>query len=261
MLIYLGTGPRRYGEEPLPPSRRRGWEFQAVLKGKIAPSLPGEPQPPPLRHRLWIFQPEHIHGWAGERGRAAEVAVFHFLTVPESLKRILEPRGMTEIDLTPGEVRQLRGLARKVAPYWARPASGMMVCYEYALMALSLLASEKLGSLTEPESHAQASVNAALNWYSERMEEDPSFPEIARAVGVSGVHLRRLFHKVLQASPGNVIDQLRFQRATQLMSDPAIKLEEVGLRCGFGSASSFSRAFKAKFGASPQEWRPVNSRA
>ena len=260
MLIYLGTGPRRYGEEPLPLSRRRGWEFQAVLKGKIAPLLRDGAPMAPAAHRLWIFQPGHVHGWVGEKGRAAEVAVFHFVTVPESLKRILEPRGMTEIDLTPGEVRQIRELARKVEPYWTRPASGMMVCYEYALMALSLLVTEKLGRRTEPESYAQSRVNAALSWYSERMEEDPSLPEIARAVGVSGVHLRRLFHKVLQASPGNVIDQLRFQRATQLMSDPAIKLEEVGLRCGFGSASSFSRAFKAKFGASPQEWRPVNQR-
>jgi AraC-like DNA-binding protein len=56
------------------------------------------------------------------------------------------------------------------------------------------------------------------------------------------------------------MDQLRFQRAMQLMSDPAMKLEHVGYRCGFTSASVFSRAFKAKYGCSPQAWRPAESR-
>jgi len=77
------------------------------------------------------------------------------------------------------------------------------------------------------------------------MEENPAFPQVARAVGVSSVHLRRLFHEVLQASPTQIMDQLRFQRAMQLMSDSSMKLEVVGYRCGFGSASVFSRAFRA----------------
>ncbi len=51
------------------------------------------------------------------------------------------------------------------------------------------------------------------------------------------------------------LDQLRFQRATQLMSAPAVKLSAVGEAFGFGSPSTFSRAFKAKFGVSPETWR------
>jgi transcriptional regulator GlxA family with amidase domain len=103
-------------------------------------------------------------------------------------------------------------------------------------------------------------VNAAIVWYAKRMEENPAFPEIARAVGVSAPHLRRLFHQVLHASPNRIMDQMRFQRAMQLMSDPAIKLESVGEQCGFGSASAFSRAFKMKFGCAPQVWRNADTR-
>jgi AraC-like DNA-binding protein len=207
--------------------------------------------------RLWIFPPGHSHGWVGEAKGSAQVAVFHFLTAPALLTQFLNPQGFIEIELNLRQVRQIKALVGQVEPYWNRPAPGMMICYEHALMELSLIACEACAAQALPiqESYAQSRVNAAIRWYAERMETNPGFPQVARAVGVSAAHLRRLFHEVLLASPSQIIDQLRFQRATQLMSDPEMKLESIGQQCGFGSASVFSRAFKTKFGASPQAWR------
>ena len=257
MLIYLGTGERRYGDNPLAFQRRRAWEFQVVLNGKIGLSLPEGAQPV-RSHRLWIFPPGHTHGWVGEKGRASEVTVFHFLSAPELLTRLLNPKGFIEIELSRRNIHQIRELAGKVERYWNRPAPGMMICYEHALMALSLIACEAPQS--GEASYHQSRVNAAILWYAERMEENPAFPEMARAAGVSTAHLRRLFHQVLHASPNQIMDQMRFQRAMQLMSDPAMKLESVSDRCGFGSASAFSRAFKSQFGSSPQSWCRAESR-
>lgn len=258
MLIYLGTGERRYGENPLEFQRRRAWEFQAVLKGKIGLSLPEGAQP--MRARcLWIFPPGHTHGWVGEKGRASEVAVFHFPSAPELLTRLLNPKGFLEIALNRRGIQQIRELAGKAGTYWNRPAPGMMICYEHALMALSLIACEASRPEEIGHSYQQSRVNAAILWYAKRMEENPAFPEMALAVGVSTAHLRRLFHQVLHASPNQIMDQMRFHRAIQLMSDPSIKLETIGYRCGFGSSAAFSRAFKSQFGSSPQSWRRAES--
>jgi len=259
MLIYLGTGERRYGDNPMAFQRRRAWEFQAVLKGKIGLSLPEGVQPMQAR-RLWISPPGHTHGWMGEKGRAAEVAVFHFPSAPELLSRLLNPMGFLEIALNRRGIQQIRELARKVESYWNRPAPGMMICYEHALMSLSLIACEVSQPEDAGQSYQQSRVNAAILWYAKQMEENPAFPEMARAAGVSTAHLRRLFHQVLHASPNQIMNQMRFQRAMQLMSDPAMKLESVSDRCGFGSASAFSRAFKSQFGSSPQSWRRAESR-
>ena len=258
MLIYLGTGERRYGEKPLPPHQRRPWEFQVVLRGKIGVLLPEGAQPL-APARLWIFPPERAHGWIGEKGKAAQVAVFHFVSVPELLSRLLPSKGYFEIELNRQNLRKIRELASEVERYWNRPAPGMMICYEHTLMALSLIVCEAFASRAEesPASYPKSRVNAAIAWYAERMAENPPFPDVARTIGVSTAHLRRLFHEVLQASPSQIIDQLRFQRAMQLMSDPAMKIETVGYQCGFASASAFSRAFKMKFGCSPQSWRPL----
>ena len=259
MLIYLGTGERRYGDNPLALQSRRAWEFQAVLKGKIGLSLPEGAQP--MRaDRLWIFPPGHTHGWVGEKSRTSEVAVFHFQSAPELLTHLLNPQGFIEIELSRRSIFQIREMASKVERYWKHPAPGMMICYEHALMALSLIACEASESGEVSRSYYESRVNAAILWYAKRMEENPAFPEIARAVGVSAPHLRRLFHQVLHASPNRIMDQMRFQRAMQLMSDPAIKLESVGEHCGFGSASAFSRAFKMKFGCAPQVWRNADTR-
>ena len=257
MLIYAGTGERRYGDTPLAPQRRRAWEFQAVLKGKIGALLPGGPQPVKARS-LWIFPPGHCHGWVGEKNRGAQVAVFHFLSAPELLTRLLDRQGFLEIALDQGSLHQISEITAKVRRYWNHPSPGMMICYEQALLALSLIGVEafEADTVKQRESYPKSRVNAAILWYADRMTENPAFPQVARAVGVSTAHLRRLFHEVLQASPKQIMDQLRFQRALQLMSDPEIKLEEVGFQCGFTSASVFSRAFKSKFGASPQAWRP-----
>ena len=259
MLIYFGTGERHYGDIPLAFQRRRAWEFQAVLKGKIGLSLPDGVEPVQA-HRLWISPPGPTHGWVGEKGRGSEVAVFHFPSAPELLTRLLNPKGFLEIALNRRGIHQVRELARKVERYWNRPAPGMMICYEHALMSLSLIACEPSQTAEAGQSYQQSRVNAAILWYAKRMEENPAFPEMARAAGVSTAHLRRLFHQVLHASPNQIKDQMRFQRAIQLMSDPAMKLERVSDRCGFGSASAFSRAFKSQFGSSPQSWRRAESR-
>lgn len=260
MLIYFGTGERRYGEKPLHAYQRRAWEFQVVLKGKIAPALPSGAQSAQGR-RLWIFPPGHSHGWIGEKNRSAQIAVFHFLSAPALLTQLFNPRGFLEIALTPGQIHQIKALSSQVAQYWNQPAPGMMICYEHALMELSLIACEVCAAHTvgSQSNYPQSRVNAAIRWYAERMETNPAFTQVARAVGVSAAHLRRLFHEVLRVSPNQIMDQLRFQRAMQLMSDPALKLEVIGHQCGFGSASIFSRAFKTKFGSSPQSWRSANS--
>lgn len=256
MLIYFGTGERRYGDMPVHVHSRRAWEFQAVLRGEIGVALPEGPGSLQSA-RMWVFPPGHSHGWVGRKARAAQIAVFHFLAAPEPLGKLIGPQGFLEIGLSRRNVRQIGEIVQSVSRYWSSPMPGMMICYEQALMTLSLMAYENAAERLRSgqESYHQSRVRAAIQWYAERMAGNPSFAEIARAAGVSTAHLRRLFHEVLQASPNQIMDQLRFQRAMQLMSDPAVKLEEVGDQCGFSSASAFSRAFKIKFGCSPQAWR------
>lgn len=255
MLSYIGLGMRQYGNKPLASLQRPYWEFQAVLKGAIAPLFPDGPEL--LRERrLWLFPPGHAHGWTGESDRSAEIAVFHFATVPEPVRHLAEDADYLEISLEPADGQRLKKLAGAADRYWQRPAPAMFLCHEHILLELSLLICERVAAQVEvSKTTSQQRVTAAIQYFATHMEQNPSLEAVARQVGASAVHLRRLFHEVLQAAPKQIFDQLRFQRAIQLMAGPEMKLESVGEACGFQSASAFSRAFKNKFGCSPETWR------
>lgn len=256
MMIYFTRGKRVYGREPVRSHERKGWEFQAVIRGSIGLLTPQGPHL--LRHKtLWLFPPRHSHGWTGEGEKSAEIIVFHFLFVPELIESLVQANGFLEIPLQDRQIERLKELAAQTKRYWQDFASGMMMCYEHVLMDLSMMVWESHAQSDRDalEQTAKARVDFAMQWFGERMEQSPGYEQVARATGVSPAHLRRLFHEVLQTSPQQVFLQMKFQRALQLIGDPAVKLGAIGLACGFGSASSFSRAFKLKFGCSPEMWR------
>ncbi|MEW2386149.1 AraC family transcriptional regulator [Micromonospora sp. NPDC047707] len=71
---------------------------------------------------------------------------------------------------------------------------------------------------------------------------------VAAGIGISERHLSRAF-----AATGTTVPQFvlarRLERARALLaSSPQISVGEVAARCGFGSATHFSQAFRARFG-------------
>jgi AraC-like DNA-binding protein len=262
MLAYFNYGKRRYYENPLPPMRRRFWEFQAVIQGRIG-KLSGQETDPVLKSaRLWLSPPGSDHSWTSEARKDATIVVFHYHYIPETLSTIVNSAQNVEVPLSNADTRQLKVLAEKVQHYWTYPAPGMLLCYESALLQLSMLTYEGLSQQGHPrgKAHASQPVQKALLWYNENMQNNPTLPEIARAVHSSPANLRRLFHDTLQASPKEVFNQLRYQTAMQLLSETTHSLATIAEKCGFQDQSAFSRAFKHHFQCSPREIRS-NSQA
>lgn len=82
----------------------------------------------------------------------------------------------------------------------------------------------------------------------------PSAKEAAAQLFMSERTLnRRLASQGL--SFGNVLDQVRQQRATYLLDRSHLSVEQVGEMLGFAETASFSRAFKRWLGVSPMNYR------
>lgn len=79
--------------------------------------------------------------------------------------------------------------------------------------------------------------------------------EIADYLGVSSKKLERIFRRFAGQLPARFYIGLRLSLARQLLHHSSCSIEEVGRRCGFGSASHFSRAFRNHFGRSPRAER------
>jgi transcriptional regulator GlxA family with amidase domain len=78
---------------------------------------------------------------------------------------------------------------------------------------------------------------------------------LAYYVGLSRRHLEGLFKKHLDNVPSRFYLQLRLDKARQMLRDTDRSIVEVGMSCGFSSASHFSTTCRNYFDfTSRQEW-------
>ncbi|SIT02679.1 transcriptional regulator, AraC family with amidase-like domain [Neptunomonas antarctica] len=87
------------------------------------------------------------------------------------------------------------------------------------------------------------------------IEEPLSTDDLAHHVGISRRHLERLFKKHLQTVPSKYYLDLRLEHARQLLRQSDKTILQIGLACGFSSASYFSTAYRNHYGLTPREER------
>ncbi len=265
MLTYVSLGPRDFGEHPLQAKTRVAWEFYAVLRGRIAPlfgaSAGGQGESSrPRAATLWLFRPECAHGWVGERNRKAGIAVFHFTRVSAALERAADAAGSwLAVDISRLEQGRIGRLGRELQPLCWNPDALFEFHSQRALAELTILV---LGGLNQPPAHAPvaassaaARVREAEDWFRAHLVECNGVRNLARWAGTSEAHLRRLFLSERGCSPKERIDQIRLERAAELMREPHGKLEAIAAESGFASCSSLCHAFRNACGLSPTEWR------
>jgi AraC family transcriptional regulator, glycine betaine-responsive activator len=87
------------------------------------------------------------------------------------------------------------------------------------------------------------------------IEEPLSVDALAAAAGLSHRQLERLFAKYCGASPTRHYLKVRLQRARELLRQTSMPILSVGLACGFGTASHFSKSYLDHFGYPPSAER------
>lgn len=96
----------------------------------------------------------------------------------------------------------------------------------------------------------------------ENMETPLEIHELAARCGLGKRQLERLFARIMDTPPYRYYLRLRLERARHLVRYSHLPLNEVAVACGFGSAASFSRAYRAHFGQTPRSERgPKSCRA
>ncbi len=98
-------------------------------------------------------------------------------------------------------------------------------------------------------------LNEALRLIALQLEEPLNIQDIAKQVGTTHRTLDRLFKRYIGLSPSSYIRQLRLSRAESLLVQTGMAVSDVGLACGFNSASLFGRHFKAHYKLTPLQFR------
>jgi AraC family transcriptional regulator len=257
MLRYLGSGVRRFWLYPTTFHRRADWEFFVVVRGRCLALLDNTKTLMAPARSFWVFPPETGHGWTATRAEQCYVAVFHFVSVPPLLERVVRSRGYLQRTLGAAQTRRVAELVRELEAPFQHLTEKSNLEFEKALLELTLLALEPIPfarAETQPD-HAVRKVETSLQWYSLHMAEEPKLEHVAEVVHVSPSHLRRLFWRVRHENPLRSFTKLRLQRAMDLLGHSDAKLGLVAKQCGFSSVADFCRVFKTYNKMSPQAWR------
>lgn len=79
--------------------------------------------------------------------------------------------------------------------------------------------------------------------------------DAADYVCINRSYLYTLFRRELGVSPQEYLANCRLTHAAELLVLTDFSVESVAFSCGYGNALVFSKAFKAKYGASPSQYR------
>ena len=106
-----------------------------------------------------------------------------------------------------------------------------------------------------PESHAEKVVHRLL----ERLQSDYAKPvklqQYARELGMNAAYLSDLFSHAVGIPFKTYLTELRLEKASELLGDPAKTSSEVAYAVGYASENRFRLAFKKATGLCPRLWR------
>ncbi|WP_442602991.1 AraC family transcriptional regulator [Paenibacillus sp. KN14-4R] len=99
-------------------------------------------------------------------------------------------------------------------------------------------------------------MNKVINYIQHHLDQDLSLHKLAEQAAFSPFHFHRVFKQVMGVSVNEFVRREKIERAAKmLLHNPSAALTSVALDCGFSSVSTFSRAFKERFGVNATQYR------
>jgi AraC family transcriptional regulator len=101
----------------------------------------------------------------------------------------------------------------------------------------------------------------ALVHIENRLDGDLSLAALSRIGHLSAWHFQRVFAGIVGATPAAFVRRLRLERAARALRSGRRSIASIARQCGFTDVAPFYRAFRARFGETPAEFRRRRSAA
>lgn len=113
--------------------------------------------------------------------------------------------------------------------------------------------------LGQPDSrHSSfARLQSAVNYMQAHYNDPLRVQMLADIAGISVAQLERLFKRVFQLTPQQLLTKLRIEAAMRMLQSSDTSIAEIGQLCGFSDQSAFARQFKCTVGMPPRDYRAL----
>ncbi|MEM1094164.1 MAG: ATP-binding protein [Bacteroidota bacterium] len=168
---------------------------------------------------------------------------------------------------------RIAGLVGGADDYLAKPFDGdelrarlaNLIANRNALRALWSTNNSGDGAAASPEHPAMPAAEAAFvqrvtDYFEAHLHNAQlSVEDAAHTMHMSPRQLRRKLHALTRTSPRQLLRRLRIARSTQLLARGDLSVNEIAEQVGFGSATSFRRAFRDQHGVTPSAYVAATS--
>lgn len=129
--------------------------------------------------------------------------------------------------------------------------------YELFEMFLRVFNSHNIGKIKTSDAETTY-FQYAVNFIKSNYFRKITIGELTDILGISQPYLYRIFIKKCSLSPKNYIDELKIQKAKELLLKSSVQISEIAKSVGMEDSVAFSKFFKNKIGISPSEFRKNN---
>ena len=174
---------------------------------------------------------------ASYAGGVTDEFVVPFIAAPEADSCVKAGDGMIFFNFRPDRARQLtRAFVDEEFPYFARPQTARPVNFV---------------CMTQYDE----TIKAPVAFAPETLEDTLTIQEIAQELGISYSSFRKLFKEHTGFAPALYQQNLKLQRAKELLSTTDESIKGIAYRLNFESPDYFSAKFKNQTGMKPSDFR------
>src|SRR5262249_20809830 len=113
------------------------------------------------------------------------------------------------------------------------------------------------GVLVKPETRSfyEERVQRAIDRIVANLDEALDLGALAKDACLSPFHFHRVFRGMVGETPVELGRRLRLERAASALADTDRGITQLAFEAGYDTHEAFTRAFRARYGASPSEFR------
>lgn len=126
---------------------------------------------------------------------------------------------------------------------------------QLSLALIKILISLHENPLDRGDNHSRHRIESAMNLMREHVSNPQTLETYAKKAGYSTTQFSHLFRQHTGTSPINYLNELRIQRAAELLKNTDHSIKHIAHQLGFEDPLYFSRSFRKCVGVSPRAYR------
>ena len=242
-LEYLSWGMRRYHRHPVPMSRHTGWIYFCSMKGVAIFTFESRRLRLAAGNAL-IIHPDSACAIYGEKDRSCEILTWVWRAPPEFPSLRPNPGQWQKLHLPENALKRIAGIHAECRHEVGEADQFSMAALAALRTQLDLIFARRLLSKGRAGKESMR-IELALQWMRRNLESRQPVNDLCQYLKISAPTLFRLFQRHLHHAPRHCFQELRIDRARQLLAAGHL-VKEVAVLLGYAHPNDLSRALRVK---------------